>query len=143
MKKTSLYFSLLLAVVMLLTCACQSPSTQNTAMPEIQPKRMIIDTDAGGDDAAAIIMAALQPEIDLLGITVVSGNVPLEQGAENALMSLEVAGRTDVPVYCGPVILLQESSMRFSAFTAKTAWAMPDWFILQTHTKVNMPSTSS
>jgi purine nucleosidase len=101
MKKTILRLSLLLALVMLLACGCQSPATQNAAMPEVQPKTMIIDTDAGGDDAAAIMMAALQPEINLLGITVVSGNVPLEQGAKNALMSLEIAGRTDVPVYCG------------------------------------------
>lgn len=101
MKKTTLHFSLLLALVMLLTCGCQSPTTQDVAIPEIQPRKIIIDTDTGGDDAAAIIMAALQPEIDLLGITVVSGNVDLDQGAKNALMSLEVARRTDVPVYCG------------------------------------------
>ena len=101
MKKTTLHFSLLLALVMLLTCGCQSPTTQDVAIAEIQPRKIIIDTDTGGDDAAAIIMAALQPEIDLLGITVVSGNVDLDQGAKNALMSLEVARRTDVPVYCG------------------------------------------
>lgn len=101
MKKTILHFALLLALVMLLTCGCQSPTTQDVAIAEIQPKKIIIDTDTGGDDAAAIIMAALQPEIDLLGITVVSGNVDLDQGAKNALMSLEVARRTDVPVYCG------------------------------------------
>lgn len=101
MKKSISLFSLLLVLVMLLACGCQSSTTQNVSMPDIQPKSIIIDTDAGGDDAAAIIMAALQPEIDLLGITVVSGNVPLEQGAKNVLMSLEVAGRTDVPVYCG------------------------------------------
>lgn len=86
---------------MLLTCGCQSATTQDVAIAESQPKKIIIDTDTGGDDAAAIIMAALQPEIDLLGITVVSGNVDLDQGAKNALMSLEVAKRTDVPVYCG------------------------------------------
>ena len=101
MKKTILHFPLLLALVMLLTCGCQSPTTQDVAIAEIQPRKIIIDTDTGGDDAAAIIMAALQPEIDLLGITVVSGNVDLDQGAKNALMSLEVARRTDVPVYCG------------------------------------------
>lgn len=101
MKKRIFYFSLLLVPVLLFICACQSSTPQNVDVPDIQPKSIIIDTDAGGDDAAAIIMAALQPEIDLLGVTVVSGNVPLEQGAKNALMSLEVAGRTNVPVYCG------------------------------------------
>ena len=85
MKKAIFPFSLLLALIVLLACGCQSSTSQNVAIPDIQPKSIIIDTDAGGDDAAAIIMAALQPEIDLLGITVVSGNVPLEQGAKNGL----------------------------------------------------------
>lgn len=95
---------IVLLTMMMLVCGCKSnePSAEKTEpMPEIQPRKVIIDTDTAGDDAAAIIMAALYPEIDIKGVTVVSGNVALEQGAKNALMSLEVAGRTDVPVYCG------------------------------------------
>lgn len=100
MKRIRIYAILFLTVVLSLG-GCQYNSKNEDQPPKATPRKVIIDTDAGGDDAAAIIMAALQPEIDILGVTVVSGNVSLEQGAKNALMSLEVAGRTDVPVYCG------------------------------------------
>ena len=62
--------------------------------------RVIIDTDMGGDDAAAIILATKSPAIQIEGITVVAGNVSLEQAAKNALMTLEIAGTT-AQVYKG------------------------------------------
>lgn len=62
--------------------------------------RVIIDTDMGGDDAAAIILAAKSPAIKIEGITVVAGNVSLEQAAKNALMTLEIVGN-NVQVYKG------------------------------------------
>ena len=66
-----------------------------------EPKRkMIIDTDTGGDDALAILMAARCPDVEILGVTVAAGNVPLPQALKNALMSLEVAG-CDAPVFPG------------------------------------------
>lgn len=61
---------------------------------------MIIDTDTGADDASALILAAKSPEIEILGITVLVGNVDLEQGTRNALAALEMAG-CDAPVYKG------------------------------------------
>ena len=63
-------------------------------------RRVIIDTDMGGDDAAAIILATKNPSIKIEGITVVSGNTNLEQAAKNALMTLELAGTT-AQVYKG------------------------------------------
>ena len=63
-------------------------------------RKIIIDTDTGADDASAIILAACNDDIDLLGVTVLAGNVDLEQGAKNALMALELAG-SDVGVYKG------------------------------------------
>lgn len=63
-------------------------------------RKVIIDTDTGADDASALILAAKSPNIEILGVTVLAGNVSLEQGAENALMALELAG-SDAPVYCG------------------------------------------
>lgn len=100
--KKKISFSISLVLLALLTlCGCQEKQQSAEALPEIQPRKVIIDTDTGGDDAAAIIMAALAPEVDILGVTVVAGNVSLEQGAQNALMALEVAGRTDVPVFLG------------------------------------------
>ena len=63
-------------------------------------RKFIIDTDTASDDAAAIALAVLSSEIDLLGVTVVAGNVDVEQAGRNALMTLEVCG-SGAPVYLG------------------------------------------
>lgn len=63
-------------------------------------RKIIIDTDTAGDDCMAIMMAAKSPSVNILGVTVVAGNVVLEQGMNNALMALEVAG-CDAPVFPG------------------------------------------
>lgn len=63
--------------------------------------RIIIDTDPGVDDAAAILMALASPEIDVLGITTVAGNVPLNAALANACRIVGIAGRPDVPVMAG------------------------------------------
>ena len=63
--------------------------------------KIIIDTDPGQDDAAAIMLALGSPEIDLLGITAVAGNVPLELTARNARIVCEMSGRTDIRVFAG------------------------------------------
>ncbi len=62
--------------------------------------RIIIDTDTAGDDAAALILAAKSDDVEILGVTVLAGNVSLEQGAKNALAVLELIG-CDAPVYLG------------------------------------------
>ena len=64
-------------------------------------QKIIIDTDPGQDDAVAILLALASPELEVLGITAVAGNVPLELTARNARIVCELAGRTDVPVYAG------------------------------------------
>lgn len=63
--------------------------------------KIVIDTDPGQDDAVAILLALASPEIKVLGITAVAGNVPLEMTARNARIVCELAGRTDVPVHAG------------------------------------------
>lgn len=66
------------------------------------PRRIIIDTDPGQDDAVAILLALASPdEIEVLGITAVAGNVPLPLTSRNARIVCELAGRTDVPVFAG------------------------------------------
>lgn len=66
------------------------------------PRKIIIDTDPGHDDAFAILFALGSPdELDVVGITTVGGNVPLARTSENALKVVELAGRPDVPVYAG------------------------------------------
>ena len=68
----------------------------------MQPRKIIIDTDPGQDDAVAILLALASPEqIEVLGITCVAGNVPLALTARNARMVCELAGRPDIPVFAG------------------------------------------
>lgn len=65
------------------------------------PRKIIIDTDPGQDDAVAIFLALASPELDVRAIVAVAGNVPLPRTSENARRILELAGRTDIPVYEG------------------------------------------
>ncbi|TXI20822.1 MAG: nucleoside hydrolase [Roseateles sp.] len=62
---------------------------------------LIIDTDPGQDDAVALLLAAASPELELVGVTTVAGNVPLALTTLNARKVLELAGRRDVPVCAG------------------------------------------
>lgn len=65
-------------------------------------RSIIIDTDPGQDDAVAILLAlAASDRLNVLGITTVAGNVPLEMTTRAALMMVELAGRPDVAVYAG------------------------------------------
>lgn len=66
------------------------------------PRKIIIDTDPGQDDAVAILLALASPaELDVLGITAVAGNVPLPLTAKNARIICELAGRSDAKVFGG------------------------------------------
>jgi inosine-uridine nucleoside N-ribohydrolase len=62
---------------------------------------IIIDCDPGHDDAIALLLALASPEVELLGVTTVSGNTTLPNTTANALKVLEYVGRTDVPVAAG------------------------------------------
>ncbi len=62
--------------------------------------KMIIDTDTASDDAVALLMAFQHPDIDVVGITTVSGNVPVAQCTKNALYVTELCN-VDTPVYKG------------------------------------------
>ncbi|KAG6732947.1 hypothetical protein I3843_01G194900 [Carya illinoinensis] len=64
----------------------------------VQPKKIIIDTDPGIDDAMAIFLALQSPEVEVIGLTTIYGNVYTTLATRNALHLLEVAGRTDIPV---------------------------------------------
>jgi purine nucleosidase len=67
-----------------------------------QPRRIIIDTDPGQDDAFAILLALASPEeIEVLGVVAVAGNVPLPLTQRNARIVCELAGRRDIPVFSG------------------------------------------
>lgn len=64
-------------------------------------KRVIIDCDPGTDDAVMLVLAFGSPELDILGITTVGGNVPGEMTSRNARILREICGREDVPVIAG------------------------------------------
>jgi len=65
------------------------------------PKKIIIDTDPGTDDAMALMLALNSPELDVRALTVVPGNVTAQQGLENALRLISLANRCDIPVAGG------------------------------------------
>jgi len=65
------------------------------------PEPIVIDCDPGQDDAIALLLAVASPELELLAVTTVAGNVPLAHTSANARRVLELAGRSDVPVYAG------------------------------------------
>jgi len=65
-------------------------------------RAVIIDCDPGQDDAVALLLALSSPDdLDVLGITTVAGNVPLQLTQRNARLISELAGRHDVPVHAG------------------------------------------
>ena len=75
-------------------------------------RRFLIDTDTASDDAVALVMALRDPDVRVEAITVVAGNVPVEQGVQNALYTVELCG-ADVPVYQGmaaPMLRPHESA---------------------------------
>ncbi|MRX49604.1 nucleoside hydrolase [Paracoccus sp. S-4012] len=66
------------------------------------PRKIIFDTDPGQDDAVALLLALASPEeVEVLGVTAVAGNVPLDLTAKNARIVCELAGRPDLPVHAG------------------------------------------
>ncbi len=67
------------------------------------PRKIIIDTDPGQDDAVAILLALGSPELEVLGITAVAGNVPLALTQKNIRIICELAGRPDVPTFAGAI----------------------------------------
>ena len=63
-------------------------------------RNFLIDTDTASDDAVAIIMAVSAPDVRVLALTTVAGNVGVEQATQNALLTAEICG-SDVPVFMG------------------------------------------
>uniref|UniRef100_A0A2N9IL63 Inosine/uridine-preferring nucleoside hydrolase domain-containing protein n=1 Tax=Fagus sylvatica TaxID=28930 RepID=A0A2N9IL63_FAGSY len=86
-----------------------------------QPKKIIIDTDPGIDDAMAIFVALRSPEVEVIGLTTIYGNVYTTLATRNALHLLEVAGRTDIPVAEGSHVTITNSTkLRIADFVHGT-----------------------
>jgi purine nucleosidase/ribosylpyrimidine nucleosidase len=63
--------------------------------------KVILDVDTGTDDAVAVILAALHPDIDLVGVSTVWGNLPIENTTDNTLRVLDFIGKSEIPVHRG------------------------------------------
>ena len=63
-------------------------------------RKFFIDTDTASDDAVALLMALEYPDVEVLGVSIVSGNMPVEQGSINARYTIELCEK-NVPVYVG------------------------------------------
>ncbi|XVF40923.1 hypothetical protein PTKIN_Ptkin01aG0239800 [Pterospermum kingtungense] len=82
-----------------------------------ETKKIIIDTDPGIDDAMAIFLALRSPEVEVIGLTTIFGNVYTTLATRNALHLLEVAGRTDIPVAEGShVTITKGTKLRIADF---------------------------
>lgn len=88
--------------------------------------KIIIDTDPGQDDAVAILLALGSPEIEVLGITAVAGNVPLALTEKNARKICELAGRPDVKVFAGAVRPMVRPPLTAEQVHGKTGLDGPD-----------------
>ena len=97
-------------------------SSSSSVAAELTPKRVIIDTDPGIDDAMAILLALNSPELKVEALTVVPGNVDGRQGLENALKIVSLAGRCDVTVAGGAQHPLNQKLITAQFWHGKTAW---------------------
>ena len=87
---------------------------------------IIIDTDPGQDDAVAILLALASPELDVLGITAVAGNVPLELTQKNARKICELAGKSNTKVFAGADKPLKRKLVTAEYVHGKTGLDGPD-----------------
>ncbi|MDP3897115.1 MAG: nucleoside hydrolase [Mesorhizobium sp.] len=89
-------------------------------------RKIIIDTDPGQDDAVAILLALASPELDVLGITAVAGNVPLKLTEKNARKICELAGKPEVKVYAGAIRPLVRALVTAEEVHGQTGLNGPD-----------------
>ena len=109
--------------VALAAAACAAPAAAE------QPKRLVvIDQDTsgpGGSNIMSMLVMLQSPQVDVLGITVVTGNAWRDDEARHALRMLELIGRSDVPVALGavfPLVRTQQETRLASALVGQVAW---------------------
>ena len=91
------------------------------------PLPVLIDCDTGVDDALALLLATRSPALEILGVTCVAGNVPLDAVVPNTLTVLDAAQRPEIPVAAGydrPLVAAFESA---SHVHGEDGLGMPDW----------------
>ena len=96
------------------------------AQVQTQTHPIIFDTDFGTcpqDDCYALMLALQSPELEILGITTVTGNWSLEQGTADVLRLLEIAGREEIPVYAGADMPLMHEPSEYARTTYGSWWS--------------------
>ena len=96
----------------------------------MQRRKIIIDTDPGQDDAAAIMLALASPdELEVLGLCAVAGNVPLSLTSRNVRIVCELCGRRDIPIYEGakhPILRKQVTAEHVHGRTGLDGAELPE-----------------
>lgn len=90
-------------------------SDKEILLDQSMTHKMIVDTDTASDDAVALMMALVNPDIEVVAITIVAGNVPTRQGSINARFTVELCGR-HTPVYEGATRPLRRAPYRAEFF---------------------------
>lgn len=115
-RKSIVFFMLIATAILLSGCGKDKAQDEAGKKEPLPHRKVIIDTDTGADDSSAIILAAKTENVEILGVTVLVGNVDLDQSADNALMALEIAG-SDAGVYKGAAVNASgETIEAFSVF---------------------------
>jgi purine nucleosidase len=127
--------ALLILLVFLNTFICTDAYAAAPSAPSPAPRKVIIDQDAfgpGGTNLQSILMLLQAPSVEVLGITVVSGDGWRDENIAHLLRLLEIAGRRDIPVYAGAAQPLVNNAQRSAAWERlygplvyKGAWNAP------------------
>tara|TARA_R110002126_G_scaffold281712_1_gene429694 strand:- start:60792 stop:61745 length:954 start_codon:yes stop_codon:yes gene_type:complete len=96
--------------------------TDNSDMP----MKVIIDTDPGQDDAVALLLALASEKLEILGMTAVAGNVPLELTEKNVRIVCELAGKLDVRVFAGAKAPMKKTLVTAENVHGKTGLDGPE-----------------
>jgi inosine-uridine nucleoside N-ribohydrolase len=118
--------ALLACVVALRIAAAAAPANAQTAA---SPQKIIFDTDfvvPPQDDAMALILALNSPELKIMGVTTVAGNDSMERATSDALRVLEIAGRTEIPVYKGSNMPMRHEKSAWSSSGVHGRWWSDD-----------------
>ena len=108
------------------------------------PRKIIIDTDPGQDDAAAIMLAlGSRDEIDVLGITTVAGNVPLALTSKNARIVCDFSNRKDIKVFAGCDRPLKRPLVTAEYVHGATGLDGPELFEPVSYTHLTLPTICS
>ena len=117
-----------LLATLVFAAALAAPAAANLASPAPERRLVVIDQDTsgpGGSNIMSMLVLLQSPQVDVLGITVVTGNAWRDDEARHALRMLELIGRSDVPVALGavfPLVRTQQETRLASALVGKVAW---------------------